>query len=68
MGVFHRLPSELQQSLIEAGRPHKGKMRKYFDESLAAQGEARRRKEEIALEKKLDKVYEDYIVALYLHD
>ena len=67
MGAFHRLPSELQQSLIEAGRSHKGKMRKYFDESLAAQGEARRRKEEIVLEKKLGEVCEDYIAALYLH-
>ena len=44
------------------------KMRRYFDDALAAQGAARRRKEEIALEAKCADVREEYIVAIYFHE
>ena len=36
MGVFHQLAPELQESLIEARRSYKVKMRAYFDKALAA--------------------------------
>ena len=68
LGSFHQLDTELQESLIEAGRSYKSKMRRYFDDALAAQGAARRRKEEIALEKKCADVREEYIVAIYFHE
>ena len=66
LGVFHSLVPELQESLIQVGREHKLRQRKYFDESLAAQAEASRRKEEIALERQLEGARDEYIVAIYL--
>ena len=40
LGSFHQLETELQESLIEAGRSYKKRMRRYFDDALAAQGAA----------------------------
>jgi hypothetical protein len=67
-GTFHQLPEELRRLLIIFGKENASKLRKKFDEALAAQQEARRRKEEIALQKKLDQMQGDYIVAIYFYE
>ncbi len=55
-GTFHQLPEELRRLLILFGKDNASKSRKKFDEALAAQQEASLRKEEIALQKKLDQM------------
>ena len=65
IGEFHKLPQELQKSIIQAGKESAGSWRKKFDEALFRQKEASRRKEQIKLEKKLTDAQEDYIVAIY---
>ena len=67
-GTFHQLPEELRRSLILFGKENASKSRKRFDEALASQREASRRKEEIALQKKLDQMQGDYIVAIYFYE
>jgi hypothetical protein len=42
-------------------------LRKRFDSALARQAEGWRRKEEIAIQKKIDAAQEDYILGLYFY-
>ncbi len=65
-GTFHQLPEELRRSLILLGKENASKLRKKFDEALAAQQEASCQKEEIALQKKLDQMQGDYCSNLLL--
>ena len=51
MGWFHKLPTELQQSLIATARKFTASMGKDFDAALQRQFDALCRKEEIKLEK-----------------
>ena len=67
-GTFHQLPEEMRRSLILFGKENASKSRKKFDEALAAQREASRQKEEIALQKKLGQTQGDYIVAIYFYE
>jgi hypothetical protein len=67
-GTFHQLPEELRILLILFGKENASKSRNKFDEALAAQQEASRQKEEIALQKKLDQTQGDYIVAIYFYE
>ncbi len=69
-GTFHQLPEaeELRRLLILFGKGNASKSRKKFDEALAAQQEASRQKEEIALQKKWDQTQGDYIVAIYFYE
>jgi hypothetical protein len=57
-GTFHQLPEELRRSLVLFGKENASKSRK-IDKALAAQQEASRQKEEIALQKKLDQTLGD---------
>ena len=67
-GTFHQLPEELQRLLILFGKENASKSTKKFNEALAAQQEASRQKEEIALQKKLDQTQGDYIVPINLYE
>jgi hypothetical protein len=67
-GSFHKLPEELKRALILFGKENASSSRKSFDDELAAQREARRQKEVIALQKKLDKMQGDYINAIYFYE
>jgi hypothetical protein len=67
-GSFHELPEELKRALILFGKENASSSRKSFDDALAAQREARRQKEEIALQKKLDIMQGDYIIAIYFYE
>ncbi len=53
-GPTTTIHKELRWSLILFGNENTSKLEKKFDEAVAAQQEASRRKEEIALQKKLD--------------
>ena len=68
IGSFHRLPRELQESLIRFAREIAIKARKAFDDALEKQGEAARRKEEIKLERQLEAAQSEFIVAIYFHE
>lgn len=68
LGTFHILPKELQQSLVAFGKSHAPAARRQFDSALKEQDDARRRKEEIALERKLNEAQSEFIVAIYFHE
>jgi histone acetyltransferase (RNA polymerase elongator complex component) len=68
LGTFHSLPPELRKSLIRCARENAKKMKKWYDDALEQQRAARQRKEEIAMEHKLDKAKEDYINAIYFYE
>ncbi len=59
---------ELQRSLMLFGKDGSSNLRKSFDSALAAQQEACLKKEEIALQKKLEKTQEDYILAINFYE
>ena len=65
MGWFHKLPEELQRSLIATSWKFASMMGKDFDKALQRQFDARRRKEEIKLEKQYEDPSGEYIVAIY---
>jgi hypothetical protein len=66
-GTFHKLPEELQQSLILFGKENASRLQKSFDDALEAQQEAHCQKEEIALHKKLEQMQGDYITVIYFY-
>jgi hypothetical protein len=66
--TFHKLPPELHKSLIQCARETAKKMKKWHDDALERQRAARQRKEEIAMEQKLDKAKEDYINTIYFYE
>ncbi len=68
LGSFQKLPEELQHSLILFGKENASSLRKSFDDALSVQHEACRQKEEIALQKKLDQMQGDYIIAIYFYE
>ena len=68
LGSFHKFPEELQRLLILFGKENASSSRKSFDDALAVQREACHQQEEIALQKKLDKMQGDYIIAIYFYE
>lgn len=56
---------ELQTSLVNFAKKRAPKARREFNAALEWQDAARCRKEEIALQRKLDSTQEEYIVAIY---
>jgi hypothetical protein len=54
-------------SIIQAVKENANATWKRIDSALALQAEGRRRKEEIAMQKKIDAAQEDYIVGLYFY-
>ncbi len=54
--------------MICFGKQQASSERKRFDDALKSQKEARRKKEEIALQKKLDNTQEEYIIAIYFFE
>ena len=68
LGTFHILPKELQQSLVAFEKSHAPAALRQFDSALKEQDDARRRKEEIALERKLNEAQSEFIVAIYFHE
>ena len=68
LGMFHQLPCELQETLIQTSRENAMKTRQSFDNALQKQRVARQEKEELVMKKKLDRAKEDYIVAMYFYE
>mmetsp|Transcript_2794 Transcript_2794/g.6052 ORF Transcript_2794/g.6052 Transcript_2794/m.6052 type:complete len:128 (-) Transcript_2794:57-440(-) len=66
-GAFHLLPN-IATIRICCGKEQASEEWKRFDNALKAQREARCKKEEIALKKRLDAMQEEYIVAIYFHE
>ena len=67
-GDFHKLPFELKQSLIQTARENVAECKKNYDEALVIQREAKREKEEIALQHKLNKAEDQLIEATYYYE
>jgi hypothetical protein len=67
LGTYHNICNKLKSSIIQAAQENANATRKRFDSTLARQAEGRRRKEEIAMQKKIDAAQEDYIVGLYFY-
>ena len=65
IGTCHLLPQELQRTAMIASSENAKHNRCRFDVALQNQFDKRRRKEEIAQEKKIAIAEEDYIVAVY---
>ena len=65
LGTYNNLYKEHKSSIIQAALENANATQKRFDSALARQAEGRRKKEEIAMQKKLDAAQEDYIVGLY---
>ena len=68
MGGFYLLPPELQGTEVLTAKWNRKSHRYDFKIAIIEQLEIKRRKEEIILEKKLEKTLEDYIDALYLFE
>ena len=68
MGKFHLMVQELQHSAIMTAKRKRNRHKRQFQIDLKKQFETKRRKEEIALEKKIELAREDYIDALYLFE
>jgi hypothetical protein len=68
LGTYHNLCNKLKSSIIQAAQENANATRKRFDSALVRQAEGRRRKEEIAMQKKIDAAQEDYIVGLYFYE
>ena len=67
-GTLHQLPPELRESLFQAARENVKEYKQSFDAALRRQEELKRKKEEIALEHKLDKAKERYIESIYFYE
>ena len=67
IGIFHRLPEELTDSLIITGRRHSKATRQDFNRRLRLQEEKSEQKEQLAKEKKLKASREDFMNASYFH-
>ena len=67
IGIFHRLPEELTDSLIITGRRHSKATRRDFNRRLRLQEEKSEQKEKLAKEKKLKASREDFMNASYFH-
>jgi len=67
IGLFHRLPEELTDSLIVMGRRHTDASRRYFNKKLCKQEEKLAQKEKLAKEKKLQASMDDFMNASCLH-
>ena len=68
IGVFHVLTEELQRTAVLISKYNANVNKRRFDDSLENQFVKRRRKEEIALEKKYEDATEEYIVAVCFYD
>jgi hypothetical protein len=58
----------LRESLFQAARENVREYKQSFDEALRRQEKIKRKKEEIALEKKLDSAKEKYIDSIYFYE
>ncbi len=67
LGTYHNLCNELKNSIIQAAQENANATWKRFHSALARQAEGRRRKEEIAMQRKIDAAQEHYIVGLYFY-
>jgi hypothetical protein len=67
LGRYHDLCNKLKSSIIQAAQENANATQKRFDSALTRQAEGWRRKEEIAMQKKIDAAQEDYIVGLYFY-
>lgn len=65
IGSLHKLPPELRELLFRAARENVKDCKRSFAAALKVQQEQKRRREEIAVEKKLDQAREKYIDSLY---
>ena len=67
IGIFHRLPEELTNSLIVTGQRHGKATRRDFNRRLRLQEEKSEQKEKLAREKKLKASKDDFMNESYLH-
>ena len=67
IGLFHRLPEELTDSLIVMGQRHTDATRRHFNKKLCKQEEKLAQKEKLAKEKKLQASMDDFMNASCLH-
>ena len=68
LGEFHKLPHELQQSLLSMAIKHAPKLRSETKKALFEQRESKRKRVEQLQEKQLKSAEEEYVLALYYHD
>ena len=68
IGVFHLLPEDLQRTDVLTSKENANFNKRIFGDALENQFVKRRRKEEIALEKKYEDATEDYIAVVCFHE
>ena len=67
LGTFTNLCKEHQRSIIQAALENAQATRRNFDDALERYDVGRQEKEELAIQKKIDALREEYIVVVYFY-